>query len=119
VPKVDVTLLTARLTALGRDLRGTLASGGPDARRLLQRVLNGRRVACEAFREPGRRGYRFHAAGIPYAGAFDDMRSPTRLASHARRWDVPAGTRAPSSNTDRPAASASSRASASTWTTTW
>jgi DNA invertase Pin-like site-specific DNA recombinase len=85
VPKVDVTLLTARLTALGRDLRGTLASGGPDARRLLQRVLNGRRVACEAFREPGRRGYRFHAAGIPYAGAFDDMRSPTRLASHPRR----------------------------------
>jgi len=26
----------------------------------------------------------------------------TRLASHARRWDVPAGTRAPSSRTDWP-----------------
>ena len=85
VPKLDITLLTARLTALGRDLRGTLSSGGPEARRLLQRVLNGQRVACEGFREPGRRGYRFRAAGISYTGAFDDMRMTTRLASHARR----------------------------------
>ena len=43
----------------------------------------------------------------------------TRLASQARRWDVPAGTRTPSSKTDWPGASASARTSASTWTTTW
>ena len=29
-------------------------------------VLNGRRVPCEAFREAGRRGYRFKSDEIPY-----------------------------------------------------
>jgi hypothetical protein len=39
-------------------------------------------------------------------------RITTRLASHARRWDVPAGTRAPSSRTDWPDCSGSARTSA-------
>src|SRR5215470_18048666 len=63
---LDSTRLTARLQALGRDVRGVLATGGPEARLVLQRLLSGRRVACEPFREPGRRGYRFRATG-PYA----------------------------------------------------
>jgi nitrous oxide reductase accessory protein NosL len=57
-------------------MRGVLAAGGPEARLLLQRVLNGRRVACEPFREPRRRGYRFRATGS-YAGMlFTDMCGP-------------------------------------------
>src|SRR5215468_9863446 len=60
---LDSTRLTARLQALGRDVRGVLATGGPEARLVLQRLLSGRRVACEPFREPGRRGYRFRASG--------------------------------------------------------
>src|SRR5205809_4659728 len=46
-------------------------------------------------------------------------RITTRLASHASRWDVSAGTYAPSSTTDCPGASASASTAASTWTTTW
>src|SRR5215468_4179344 len=60
---LDSTRLTARLQALGRDVRGVLATGGPEARLVLQRLLSGRRVACEPFRESGRRGYRFRASG--------------------------------------------------------
>ena len=59
---LDRSRLAARLQALGRDVRGVLATGGPEARLLLQRLLSGRRVACEPFREPGRRGYRFRAS---------------------------------------------------------
>jgi hypothetical protein len=105
-----------RLTTLGRDLRGVLGAGGPEARGLLLRVLSGRRIACEAFREPGRRGYRFRAEGIPYAGALasHDLPITTCVASHARRCDVSAGTRAPSSRTDWPGASASESTGAST-----
>src|SRR5207253_724245 len=46
-------------------------------------------------------------------------RITTRLASHARRCDVSAGTYAPFSTTDCPGASASASTAASTWTTTW
>src|SRR5499427_4155890 len=60
---LDSTRLTARLQALGRDVRGVLGTGGPEARLVLQRLLSGRRVACEPFRESGRRGYRFRATG--------------------------------------------------------
>src|SRR5215472_7683937 len=63
---LDSTQLKVRLQALGRDVRGVLATGGPEARLVLQRLLSGRRVACEPFRTPGRRGYRFRATG-PYA----------------------------------------------------
>jgi hypothetical protein len=73
---LDQKRLAARLHAIGRDVRGALAAGGPGARRVLQAVLSGRRVACEPFREPGRRGYRFRATGS-YAGALsNDVRSP-------------------------------------------
>jgi hypothetical protein len=75
---LDSKRLTARLHALGRDVRGTLAAGGPEARQLLQRALNGRRVACTPFREPGRRGYRFRATGSYAAvlGNSNNMRGP-------------------------------------------
>src|SRR3989449_132936 len=43
----------------------------------------------------------------------------TRLASHARRRDVSAGTCGPSSRTDWPGKSGSASTGASTWTTTW
>jgi len=76
VVPLDRTRLAARLQAMGRDVRGLLAAGGPETRRVLQRVLNGRRVACEPFRKPGRRGYRFRATGS-YAGALsNDIRGP-------------------------------------------
>jgi hypothetical protein len=46
-------------------------------------VLNGRRVACDPFREPDRRGYRFHATGT-YAGALsNDIGGPNGI----RTWD--------------------------------
>ena len=87
---LDSKRLAARLQAMGRDVRGVLAAGGPEARILLQRVLNGRRVACEPFREPGRRGYRFRATGS-YAGVLsnsNDMCGPngirTRVWSRSR-----------------------------------
>ena len=54
----------------------TLACRSKPRRLVLQRVLNGRRVACEPFREPDRRGYRFRATGS-YAGMlFTDMCGP-------------------------------------------
>jgi site-specific DNA recombinase len=68
--------LEARLHALGRDVRGVLGAGGPDARHLLQRVLGGRRVACQPFREAGRRGYRFRATGTYADVLSNDMRNP-------------------------------------------
>jgi len=60
--------LAGRVAAVAAEFRTTLKAGGPHARRLLQRVLNGRRVPCEPFRESGRRGYRFSAEEIPYSG---------------------------------------------------
>ena len=94
---LDRTRLAARLHALGRDVRGVLAAGGPEARLLLQRVLNGRRVACVPFREPGRRGYRFRASGS-YAGVLsnsNDMRGPngirTRVCSPPRAFSTVSG----------------------------
>jgi site-specific DNA recombinase len=77
---LDSKRLAARLQELGRDVRSVLAQGAPDARRLLlQRVLNGRRVACEPFREPDQRGYRFRATGS-YAGMlFTDMCGPNGI----------------------------------------
>jgi site-specific DNA recombinase len=79
VVPLDRKGLEARLTALGRDMRGVLGAGGPEARRLLQRVLNGRRVACTPFREAGRRGYRFRATGN-YAGVVSqEMRGPNGI----------------------------------------
>jgi len=82
---LDSTRLAARLQALGRDVRGVLATGGPEARLLLQRVLSGRRVACEPFREPGRRGYRFRATGS-YAAALTP-------AHNSKEWQNPLGPR--------------------------
>jgi|SRR5215510_5645167 len=64
---LDRKRVVARLVALSRNVRGVLAAGGPEARCVLQRILNGRRVACEPFREPDSRGYRFRATGT-YAG---------------------------------------------------
>jgi hypothetical protein len=73
---LDSKRLAARLQELGRNVRSVLAAGGPEARRVLQCVLNGRRVACAPFREPDRRGYRFRAIGT-YAGVLsDDVRIP-------------------------------------------
>jgi len=71
VVPLDRARLATRVQALGRDLRGLLASGGPEARRVLQRAFNGRRVAREPFREPGRKGFRFRATGS-YAGALSN-----------------------------------------------
>jgi hypothetical protein len=74
-----------------------LAKGAPAARRLLlQRVLSGRRVACEPFREAGRRGYRFRATGSSAALQFTDMCGPngirTRVYSPPRASSFAPGT---------------------------
>src|SRR5215472_6747727 len=94
VVPLDRTRLAARLQAMGRDVRGLLAAGGPETRRKLQRVLNGRRVACEPFREPGRRGYRFRATGT-YAGALsNDIGGPNGIRTRVRYcFTRPGGTR--------------------------
>jgi hypothetical protein len=68
VVPMDGMRLAGRLAAVAGEFRATLKRGGPRARQLLQRVLNGRRVPCVPFREPGRRGYRFRAEEIPYTG---------------------------------------------------
>src|SRR4030095_14245415 len=66
VPQLDGTALAKRVTAVAAEFRVTLKQEGPQTRRLLQRILNGRRVPCQPFREEGRRGYRFGVEGIPY-----------------------------------------------------
>jgi hypothetical protein len=66
VVPIDSARLAARVAAVASEFRATLKNGGPQARRLLQRVPNGRRVPCVPFREPTRRGYRFRAEEIPY-----------------------------------------------------
>ena len=80
----DVAQVERRLLAIAGDVRGTLEGGGPAARTVLSCVLGGRRVACEGFREPGRRGYRFSTGPIPYAAVFTDMRVPTRMPPNSR-----------------------------------
>jgi len=62
------------------EFRETLKQGGPRARRLLQRVLNGRRVPCVPFREKDRRGYRFRQEEIPYSGVLsNDVGGPNGI----------------------------------------
>jgi site-specific DNA recombinase len=68
VALVDDPRLAARVGVVAAEFRATLKHGGPQARRLLQRVLNGRRVPCVPFREKDRRGYRFRQEEIPYSG---------------------------------------------------
>jgi len=48
---LDRKRVAACLVALSRNVPGVLAAGGPEARCVLQRILNGRPVACEPFRE--------------------------------------------------------------------
>jgi hypothetical protein len=76
VVPTDSARLTARVAAAAREFRAMLKDGGPRARRVLQRVLDGRRVPCEPFRDPGRRGYRFREEKVPYAGLFTDLGGP-------------------------------------------
>ena len=67
---------------MGRDLRKTLDQRSPEVRRLLQRVLNGRRVPCVPFREPGRKGYTFREEEIPYSGLMsNDIGGPNGIWS--------------------------------------
>jgi hypothetical protein len=74
---LDGRALAGRLEAVAAEFRVTLKEGGPQARRLLQRVLNGRRVPCEPFREGGRRGYRFAAEKLSYSGVMsNDVSGP-------------------------------------------
>jgi hypothetical protein len=68
VVRDDEAALLARIGAVAAEFRATLSEGGPRARRLLQRVLNGRRVPCVPFREKDRRGYRFRQEVMPYSG---------------------------------------------------
>ncbi len=80
VVPLDKKLLAGRVAAVAAEFRATLKTAGPKARRLLQRVLNGRRVPCEPFREPGRRGYRFRAEEIPYSGLLsNDVGGPNGI----------------------------------------
>lgn len=67
-PSLSTKALAGRVAAVAAKFRATLKEGEPKARRLLQRVLNGRRVPCDPFRELGRRGYRFSEKDIPYSG---------------------------------------------------
>jgi site-specific DNA recombinase len=79
---VDKAALRGRVAAVAAELRDALKQGGARARRLLQRVLNGRRVPCEPFREPGRKGYRFREEAIPYEGMFTDVGGPNGIRAN-------------------------------------
>jgi site-specific DNA recombinase len=80
VVPIDGARLAARVAAVAGEFRATIKKGGPQARRLLQRVLNGRRVPCVPFREPGRRGYRFREEEIPYSGVLsNDVGGPNGI----------------------------------------
>jgi len=80
VVRIDDTGLVARVGAVAAEFRETLKQGGPRARRLLQRVLNGRRVPCVPFREKDRRGYRFRQEEIPYSGVLsNDVGGPNGI----------------------------------------
>jgi hypothetical protein len=77
-PSAPMTSPSAHGAPAGPGARGVLATGGPEARLLLQRLLSGSRVAREPFRTPGRRGYRFRATGS-YAAVLansNDIRIP-------------------------------------------
>jgi hypothetical protein len=77
---IDEARLRRRVAGLAVEFRATLKQGGPAARRLLQRVLNGRRVPCVPFREGRRRGYRFCEERIPYSGLLsNDIGGPNGL----------------------------------------
>jgi site-specific DNA recombinase len=84
VEPVDHGRLAARVAAVAGEFRATLKHGGPHARRLLQRVLHGRRVPCVPFREPHRRGYRFCEEKLSYTGLFTDLGGPNR--TRTRVW---------------------------------
>src|SRR5262249_23760605 len=78
--RVDDSDLVTRVGAVAAEFRSTLKQGGPRARRLLQRVLNGRRVPCVPFREKDRRGYRFRQEEIPYSGVLsNDIGGPNGI----------------------------------------
>ncbi len=78
---LDRKRLAARLVAMSRNVGGVLAAGGLEARCVLQRILNGRRVACGPFREPDSRGYRFRATAT-YAGVLSsDVGGPNWIAN--------------------------------------
>jgi hypothetical protein len=80
VARFDDAGLVARVGVVAAEFRATIKDGGPRARRLLQRVLNGRRVPCAPFREPGRRGYRFREEQIPYRGVLsNDVGGPNGI----------------------------------------
>ena len=80
VVSLDAKVMRARLETIAADFRATLKTGGTSARRLLQRVLNGRRVPCEPFREAGRKGYRFREDEIPLDGVmFTDIGGPNGI----------------------------------------
>jgi hypothetical protein len=77
---LDKVQLAGRVEALAAEFRATIKEGGPRARRLLQRVLNGRRVPCVPFREADRRGYRFRQGEIPYSGLLsNDIGGPNGI----------------------------------------
>lgn len=65
---IDEAHLRRRVAVLAAEFRASLKQAGPAARRLLQRVLNGRRVPCVPFREGRRRGYRFCDERVAYSG---------------------------------------------------
>jgi len=80
VVRLDDAGLVARVGAVAAEFRATLKQGGPRARRLLQQVLNGRRVPCVPFREKDRRGYRFRQEEIPYGGVLsNDIGGPNGI----------------------------------------
>jgi hypothetical protein len=79
VVATDGARLTARVAAAAREFRAMLKDGGPRARRVLQRVLDDRRVPCEPLRDPGRHGYRFREEKVPYAGLFTDLGGPNGI----------------------------------------
>jgi hypothetical protein len=89
----DAGQLTTHVLAAAATFRTTLQAGGPRARVVLQRVLNGRRLPCEAFRDADRKGYRFRADDIPYASLlFDDVRGPKGISTSVNALDLGAFT---------------------------
>jgi hypothetical protein len=59
---LDAKRLRRELRQRAADVRTLLGADIPRARQILQRLLVGRR-SCEAFDEPGRRGYRVRVTG--------------------------------------------------------
>jgi len=137
-PRMDSGKVKAELAKRLADWRGILAAEPVKARQLLRKLILGR---LSMTPNPETKTYGFKGTAVlgrvlqGVAGHQDvayRLRAPisssrpssswritTRLASHARRRDVSAATRAPSSRTDWPGCSGSASAWASTWTTTW